>query len=228
MPVEFAPLPVRKQALASGKQRFGARHRHLDQSKLAPLVESMRELGLLQPITVYTPDDGMTVELVAGRHRLEAARILGWDDIPAIFMDGRDEIDRELIEIAENLHRVDLTREERDRQIRRYADLLKLREAVSRGRILAQNEPVLPRGPGQPRGIATKIAEQTGLSKATVNRVLNPKPKPIQPPREPALDKHGDPDMRVVAHRLARKHTVGELQDLIDHLMDIIKERLAA
>ena len=44
--------------------------------------------------------------------------------------------------------------------------------------------------------------------------------------REPLLDKNGDPDMRAVAYRLACKHTAGELQQLIDHLTDIIKERL--
>lgn len=201
---------------------FGARHRPLDQEKIDSLAESMRVVGLLQPITVYTPDNA-NVELVAGAHRLEAAKRLGWEDIQAIFIAG-DEIDRELAEISENLHRIDLTKEQRDQHIRRYAELLKLREEERKKAIPSQGDPVLKRGPGQPKGIATKVAEQTGLSKRTVNRVLNPKPN--QPPRDPLIPRNDpDPDMRVVADRLARKHTAGELQELIDHLTDIIKER---
>lgn len=205
--------------------RIGARHRKdVDDIKVNQLADSMRLIGLLQPITVYTPDDA-SVELVAGRHRLEAARKLDWEDIPAIFAEG-DQIDREMIEIAENLHRLDLTKEQRDEHIRRYAELLKLKEEKIPEPQNAALEIGYGKPPPRPKSIARKIADETGLSDDTVRRALNPKPK--QPPREPALDKHGDPDMRVIAHRLALKHTVGELQELIDHLTDIIKSRLAA
>ncbi|MBB4633205.1 hypothetical protein [Sphingosinicella soli] len=63
--------------------------------------------------------------------------------------------------------------------------MLEVREC----RILAQNEPVLPetkRGPGQPKGVAQRIADETGLSKSTVQRALNPKPPvPIKSVIEP-------------------------------------------
>jgi ParB-like chromosome segregation protein Spo0J len=42
-----------------------------------------------------------------GRHRLEAARILGWEDIPAVVSDGT-ETEAKMWEIAENLHRADV------------------------------------------------------------------------------------------------------------------------
>ena len=75
----------------------------------------------------------------------------------------------ELWELAENLHRCDLTKEQRDEHIRRYAELIE-------ARIVTQVAPVLPRGRGQPKGLARQIADETGLSTKTVRRALAPKP----------------------------------------------------
>src|SRR5690606_24548282 len=63
------------------------------------LADSIREIGLLNPITV-TPDN----VLIAGLHRLEACRRLGWTEIPCIVVEMAD-VDRELAEIDENLIR---------------------------------------------------------------------------------------------------------------------------
>lgn len=157
--------------------------REVDADAVASLAESIKRIGLQTPITVQfdetlpDPDTGKPMgayALIAGRHRLEACRKLGMEYIPAIVRDDEinDEIDAEMWEIAENLHRADLTKEERDRAIRRYAELL------SKPRIVGQNDPVLPRKAGHPKGVAQKIADETGLSKRTVARALNPKPKP--------------------------------------------------
>lgn len=164
------------------------------------LVESIGAIGLNTPITVRIVEDVPDPEtgevlvsayaIVAGRHRHEACRRLGWRDIPAIVREC-DEIDAELIEIAENLHRVDLTKDQRDQQIRRYAELLE-----GAGKLQSpQNAPIESRradGRGhRPQGVASKIAAATGLSKSMVNRALNPKPptaKPKeQPPKRPDL-----------------------------------------
>lgn len=67
------------------------------------LAESMQALGLLQPITVS--EAGV---LVSGRHRLEAAKSLGWESIPAFVVED-DALANRLIEIDENLKRLDLT-----------------------------------------------------------------------------------------------------------------------
>ena len=82
-------------------------------------------------------------------------------------------------EIAENLHRVDLTKEERDRHIRRYAELLE---------VLRQNVGKPKSGPKgrRPTGVASQIAGETGLSTRTVERVLNPQPSTV--PNEEADD----------------------------------------
>lgn len=67
------------------------------------LAGSMSRIGLLQPITV-----NVAGVLVAGRHRLEAARSLGWDVISAAVVEEDDLLNR-LAEIDENLQRFDLT-----------------------------------------------------------------------------------------------------------------------
>lgn len=76
-----------------------------DEDDLAELVESITEVGLLQPIVVRPVDRGY--ELVMGERRLRATRLAGLPTIPAIV---RDTADHDLLRDAllENLHRVQL------------------------------------------------------------------------------------------------------------------------
>lgn len=161
---------------------IGDRLRAVDETKVAALAESMEAIGLQQPISVWFDDDD-AMHLVAGLHRVRAAERLDWEQIDAITVE-MDAVDRELWEISENLHRVDLTKEERDKHIRRYAELLKRR----REEVVLQNATQPKSGPqgGRPKSVTTEIAENTGLDRSTVHRALNPAPpKPVSPP-EPA------------------------------------------
>ncbi len=74
-----------------------------DPTELAELAESIRELGLLQPITVRPSDDRYV--LVAGERRFRACGLLGWSEIPAIVLESDD--DMALRTLAENMVRVD-------------------------------------------------------------------------------------------------------------------------
>lgn len=75
--------------------------------ELVELESSLRENGLLQPISVRPVPQGPGYELIAGERRLRAATRLGWKDIPAVV---RDIDDRALLTLAlvENLQRADL------------------------------------------------------------------------------------------------------------------------
>lgn len=77
-----------------------------DEDALAELVESIREVGLLQPIVVRPLEDG-AYELVMGERRLRATQIAGLSTIPAIV---RRTEDADLLRDAllENLHRAQL------------------------------------------------------------------------------------------------------------------------
>ena len=75
-----------------------------DRSDIIPddvreLADSMRELGLLTAITLDS-----TYTLIAGLHRLEAAKLLGWKSIECIVLD-LSGLQAELAEIDENIIR---------------------------------------------------------------------------------------------------------------------------
>ncbi len=67
------------------------------------LADSIAEIGLLNPIIV---NRGHT--LIAGLHRLEAAKLLGWTEIECV-ISGLEGLRAELAEIDENFVRSDLT-----------------------------------------------------------------------------------------------------------------------
>lgn len=163
---------------------LGERHRALSEDAVRRLAGSMKEIGLKQPISVRIVEEmfvdgqmcnGVPV-LVAGAHRLAAAKALAWSHIDCIEVDD-DPITSELWELAENLHRHDLTKEQRDEHIRRYAELLDEQK-----RIVPQNAEQIPARRGRPKSVTTQIAEATGLSDDTVRRALNPQPKPAPRP----------------------------------------------
>lgn len=177
-----------------GVIEVGERHRALSEPDVERLMSSMREMGLRQPITIRVVDemeiDGHIVSgvplLVAGRHRLESAKRLGWSHIDCIEVED-DALMAELWEIAENLHRLDLTKDQRDEHIRRYAELLEAKRLVPQN---AAPVSILPdgrrKGPQHEKAIPRQIAEETGLSVDTVRRALNPKPAPE--PKAPLAD----------------------------------------
>lgn len=159
---------------------IGERHRALSDDAVTRLAASMKDIGLKQPISVriveeMVVDGQMTAGvpvLVAGHHRLAAARSLGWSHIDCIEVDD-DALKAELWEIAENLHRLDLTKDQRDEHIRRYAEVLREIEVAV---IVPQDAEQLPASVGRPKSITRKVADATGLSDDTVRRALNPRP----------------------------------------------------
>lgn len=84
---------------------FQPRH-HFDDEALLALTESIRELGVLQPILVR-PDGPDCYQLIAGERRWRAARRAGLATIPAIVRVTEDQGSLEQA-IVENLHREDL------------------------------------------------------------------------------------------------------------------------
>ena len=51
------------------------------------LAESIRAVGLINPITVVTDPNGPGLRLVSGRRRLAACRYLGWQRVPTTMLD---------------------------------------------------------------------------------------------------------------------------------------------
>ncbi len=78
---------------------------HFDEDALASLAESIREVGVLQPVLVRESADGY--ELIAGERRWRAARRIGRQTIPAIVRDSDDALALEQA-LVENIHRAGL------------------------------------------------------------------------------------------------------------------------
>src|SRR5260370_19625165 len=114
------------------------------------LADSIDRVGLRHPITVREKGDRYV--LVAGRHRIEACQKLGREHIPATIVKMTND-DARLWEIAENLHRAELTKLERDDNI---AEWIKITERVSR------QADAKPQG-GRPEGGVRAAARALGV-----------------------------------------------------------------
>ena len=76
---------------------------HFDEEALALLADSIREVGVLQPVLVRPAGDG-EYELIAGERRWRAARRVGLQTIPALVRETDDAAALEQA-LVENLHR---------------------------------------------------------------------------------------------------------------------------
>ena len=77
-----------------------------DEKEIASLAESIKEMGLLQPVTVREIDEG-NYELIAGERRFKAHDLLGKTHIDAIVTQA-DDSEIAILALAENASREDL------------------------------------------------------------------------------------------------------------------------
>jgi len=96
----FVPLSQVEPYGAQPRKRF-------DDASLAELADSIREHGILQPLTVRRLASGY-YQIVAGERRWRAARLAGLTQVPVIVIEADD---RRMTELAliENLQREDLS-----------------------------------------------------------------------------------------------------------------------
>jgi hypothetical protein len=134
--------------------------RPLDEESLPGLTDSMSRIGLRHPITLRLIPAGSL--LVAGYHRLEAAKVLGWEMIPCNYMEG-DELDARLWEIAENLHRAELTALQRDEQIAEWVRIWEQKQAAAPGQFVQE-----PQG-GRPEGGVAQAARELSVPGKTAD-----------------------------------------------------------
>lgn len=80
--------------------------KNFNQEKLEELAESIRQHGVIQPLTVRKLSSGY-YQIIAGERRWRAARMAGLDEVPAVVIEADDQKAMELAMI-ENLQREDL------------------------------------------------------------------------------------------------------------------------
>lgn len=187
----------------------GNRARSVKDDAVQRLMESMAKIGMKSPITVRyfadrhseTTGTDDSVVLVAGAHRLEAAKRLGWDKIECFVVndgeEGADEDRARMWEIAENLHRAELTALERD-------------EHISEWLRLANKPPHLGEvsgGRGNKGGIE-QARRELGLSKGAVDRatkVAGLTEEAKEAAKEVGLDNNQSALLKVAAQSIERQ-----------------------
>jgi hypothetical protein len=151
--------------------------RALDSAKVKEIAGSIKQLGLLSPIGIRRHGDA-PVELVWGAHRLAATVSLGLRTISAISVDalGWDrghcedgDIDDfvKMAEISENLHRSDLTTQERSEHFATWVELLERTRPISGAEQPNSGKP----GPKPSQAVA-EVSRATGLSTKTIKQAI--------------------------------------------------------
>ena len=131
------------------------------------MAQSIRAIGLQTPLTCIVRD-GQHV-LVSGRNRLEALRTIGAQQAPVRIVDF-DDTEAQLWRLSENLHRAELTKLEYDRQVVRYAELLKVKLA---------GEAAAPIPPQQERQLeADKVISRQLDEKVSQRAIVKPAGRP--------------------------------------------------
>lgn len=130
--------------------------RPLNAEAVKTLSASMSKLGLHTPITILSNDDGECV-LVAGAHRLAAAKTLAWKHIDCFVIEGNAD-EAAMWEISENLHRAELTVLERADQISKWI--------ILSDRVSAQ----LAQKVGRPEGGQSRAARELNIERTEVHR----------------------------------------------------------
>ena len=97
-------IPV-KQIIVNNNRQHGG------EGDIKVIAEDMKKNGLINPITVIgPPEDGtgdrLAWEIVAGRRRVAAAKLLGWETITARVLEGDEINNAEEIAGSENINRL--------------------------------------------------------------------------------------------------------------------------
>jgi N6-adenosine-specific RNA methylase IME4 len=111
--------------------KIGKRLREIDNQKVGEIAESIKQIGLINPVTLDNNNN-----LLAGLHRLEAYKQLGYKTIDYIVCN-QEGLYAELVQIDENLIRADLHYTDRAVFLARrkeiYEELYPETKAISKG-----------------------------------------------------------------------------------------------
>jgi len=94
--------------------------KNFDEESLRELSESIKQVGILQPLLVVRHNNGY--KLIAGERRWKAAKMAGLREVPAIILDNSSELNLRAIQLIENLQRQDLNPIE---EAKAFQDLIK-------------------------------------------------------------------------------------------------------
>jgi ParB family chromosome partitioning protein len=113
-PARLVPLDLIEPGATQARKRFAP-------EALRELAESIREIGIVQPVVLRSI--GRHYELLAGERRWRAAQLAGLHEIPALVRDDLDEAEARVLGLVENLQRESLSPIETADGLRRLGEL---------------------------------------------------------------------------------------------------------
>ncbi len=178
--------------------------READSEKVKELARSISQIGLLNPITVDWNNN-----LIAGRHRLEAAKLLGWTKIESSVSD-LEGIAAEIAEIDENVVRKEPSALELGELLARRKELYetlnpeaKAGKAQAAGMNRAVGNNVSDKMSSTSKSFAQDAADKLGVSKRTIERSVK-LATDISPEAREYIHSIGDPFNRSELTELSR------------------------
>lgn len=81
--------------------------KHFDEEALKELADSIRSVGLLQPLAVRSLENG-TYELISGERRLRACKLAGMKTVPVVLLQA-DDREQQIMALVENMQRQNLS-----------------------------------------------------------------------------------------------------------------------
>lgn len=189
------------------------RKRSVDEKAVAQIAGSIREIGLQSPITVRLDENDGYV-LVTGLHRLKAHETLGLEYIEGFIVEW-DERTARLWEISENLHRADLTVQQRSDWTAEWIRLTEEEHAAKVGQVASLSK----RGRGHEGGVRA-AARELGIEHREARRAL--KIADISPEAKEAAHAAGLSNNQSALLRVANASST---DDQVKKVHDILEEK---
>jgi ParB/RepB/Spo0J family partition protein len=215
----------KKATVALDQIDFPANARPTHADKVRELANSIRLLGL-QTLPTVVERDGR-YKLIAGRHRVEALRVIGNDPIDVRVADF-DDIEARLWTISENLHRNELRALDRDEQIAEWIRLSEQRRSAGAEQV--QHSDAAPEvssqvatklssrgrdGEGRPESGVRAAGRELGVGKDDAHRAVKVDsiiPEAKEAARAAGLDRNRTALLRVASYR--DEDQVGAVADI--------------
>lgn len=152
--------------------------RVFDKKDLEQLATSIKNTGLIQPITLQASANG-EYALITGERRLRASRLAGKKDIKAIVIEVTNEMMREMA-LVENIQRVNLTPIEEATAFKELIQVLKLKqsdfaERIGRSRVYVTNTLRLLKLPDYIQDLIAARKMSMGQSRPLIALIDTPK-----------------------------------------------------
>ena len=162
------------------------------------LADSIVEVGLLNPVTV-----SQSRTLIAGLHRLEAAKLLGWTEIECVVSEA-DGLQAELAEIDENFVRAGLShRELGDLLLRRKELYEAIHPETRQGQRNGQTAKNANFSLLETKSFAQDTADKLGVSKRTVEQLVQTA-RDLTPEAKKTIRDAGDKITKGAALKISR------------------------